>query len=120
MSAYKTTSSTPPDIVHKTSAVKSVFRLKELRSIAATDVTAEPRKRLVLIDGKVYDVSDFVDSHPGGTVILTHCNGEDATEVFSAFHPPEAHETLADFYVGDLHPDDRRQLSKDGKNTTDP
>jgi cytochrome b involved in lipid metabolism len=33
----------------------------------------------VLIDGKVYDVTYFVPSHPGGNVILTHTHGEDAT-----------------------------------------
>jgi cytochrome b involved in lipid metabolism len=34
---------------------------------------------LVIIDDKVYDVTDFVPEHPGGEVILTHINGEDAT-----------------------------------------
>lgn len=33
----------------------------------------------VLIQNKVYDVQDFVSQHPGGDVILTHVNGEDAT-----------------------------------------
>jgi cytochrome b involved in lipid metabolism len=92
--------------IHKSTKVNSLYRLTELAS--------SPDRKLVLIDGRVYDITEFIHSHPGGSVILTHCNGEDATDVFSAFHPPEAHETLADFYAGDLHPDDRRQHITDG------
>lgn len=50
--------------------------------------------------GKVYDVSGYND-HPGGSVIFTHA-GDDATDIFAAFHPGSAHKELEKFYIGDL------------------
>ncbi|KAF9964683.1 hypothetical protein BGZ70_006095 [Mortierella alpina] len=61
---------------------------------------------LMIIDNKVYDVREFVPDHPGGSVILTHV-GKDGTDVFDTFHPEAAWETLANFYVGDIHESDR-------------
>jgi len=41
----------------------------------------------VLIDGKYYDVTQFVKKHPGGRVINFYLNGtEDASSAFHAFH----------------------------------
>ncbi|KAF4696202.1 Fatty acid desaturase [Perkinsus olseni] len=39
----------------------------------------------LLIDGRVYDVSKFIDRHPGGRIILFQV-GTDATEAFREFH----------------------------------
>ncbi|KAJ8249160.1 hypothetical protein GJAV_G00231820 [Gymnothorax javanicus] len=41
----------------------------------------------LVIDRKVYDVSDWVKRHPGGIRVISHYAGEDATDAFSAFHP---------------------------------
>jgi cytochrome b involved in lipid metabolism len=42
----------------------------------------------VIIHKKVYDVTDFLSSHPGGArVILAHA-GRDATAEFDPVHPP--------------------------------
>jgi acyl-lipid Delta6-acetylenase / acyl-lipid (9-3)-desaturase len=49
---------------------------------------------------KVYDVSGWHD-HPGGHVIFTHA-GDDFTDIFAAFHPPSAYDSLTPFYIGDL------------------
>ncbi|SCV74312.1 BQ2448_6744 [Microbotryum intermedium] len=40
----------------------------------------------LLIEGQVYDVSKFLDDHPGGAKILKNWSGKDATEKFWAFH----------------------------------
>lgn len=50
---------------------------------------------------QVYDVSAFVDAHPGGRVILSHA-GKDATDAFAAFHAPATWGLLKRFAVGDL------------------
>ena len=40
----------------------------------------------VVINKKVYDVTDFLSSHPGGLEILVKSGGTDATEEFDMFH----------------------------------
>lgn len=45
---------------------------------------------IVIINNEKYDVSAFKSSHPGGPEILEKYNGKDATDVFHAFHRPEA------------------------------
>ena len=41
----------------------------------------------VIIDGKVYDLTDFAPDHPGGSQIVTDRAGKDATEAFLEAHP---------------------------------
>ena len=55
----------------------------------------------IAIKGKVYNVSNFGKEHPGGNIIFTHA-GQDATDVFSAFHPVAIYNWLPRFYVGEL------------------
>ena len=42
----------------------------------------------VAILGQVYDVTAFLDEHPGGADILLKFAGKDATKAFSSMHPP--------------------------------
>ena len=43
----------------------------------------------MIIDGKVYDISQFALSHPGGSEIIFRIAGTDATQEFLDVHPPE-------------------------------
>ncbi|CEJ62255.1 hypothetical protein PMG11_10758 [Penicillium brasilianum] len=40
----------------------------------------------VAIHGAVYDVTDFLDSHPGGAAAILRCAGKDATEDYDSVH----------------------------------
>ena len=33
----------------------------------------------IIVDHRVYDMTDYVDAHPGGNVVLQQVAGEDAT-----------------------------------------
>lgn len=39
-----------------------------------------------IIDAKVYDVSDFLDAHPGGEAVLRQVAGQDAGDAFFNLH----------------------------------
>ncbi|CAP80956.1 Pc12g13290 [Penicillium rubens Wisconsin 54-1255] len=43
----------------------------------------------VAIHGAVYDVTDFLDSHPGGAAVILRCAGKDATGDFDSVHSLE-------------------------------
>ncbi|GAB1194955.1 hypothetical protein APSETT444_004207 [Aspergillus pseudonomiae] len=43
----------------------------------------------VTIHGSVYDVTDFVDAHPGGPNVILRCAGKDATKEFDSVHELE-------------------------------
>eukprot|EP00466_Bigelowiella_natans_P017992 jgi/Bigna1/74765/fgenesh1_pg.30_\ len=43
----------------------------------------------VIIDGQVFDISDFVDAHPGGRLVLAQEAGKDVTKKYGLFHGPD-------------------------------
>ncbi|OJD09373.1 hypothetical protein AJ78_09074, partial [Emergomyces pasteurianus Ep9510] len=57
----------------------------------------------VAIHDKLYNVSSFVDEHPGGEEVLLDVGGQDATEAFEDVgHSDEAREILEGLVVGKL------------------
>lgn len=57
----------------------------------------------VVINGKVYNVSSYIDEHPGGEEVILDVAGTDATEAFEDIgHSDEAHEILARLQIGIL------------------
>lgn len=61
----------------------------------------------IVIDGKVYDVTSYIESHPGGRVLVNFC-GQDGSLAFATKgkknkpHSPAAYEILKTLYIGDL------------------
>jgi len=65
-------------------------------------------KAWVIIESKVYDVTEFAEEHPGGEHLIQEVFGQDATEGFNAImHSDAAKEILEELYVGDLVPDSK-------------
>ncbi|CAM6025843.1 unnamed protein product [Sphagnum compactum] len=57
------------------------------------------------IDGKVYDVTKFLEEHPGGDEVLLSATGKDATDDFEDVgHSSSARNMMQDYYVGDVDP----------------
>jgi len=55
-----------------------------------------------IVDHKVYDLTDFVDAHPGGNVVLQQVAGQDATQAFYNLHRHEVLVKYADLCIGTL------------------
>lgn len=58
----------------------------------------------VVYDGKVYDLTDFVNLHPGGQGAILRAAGTDATSAFDRVNSHKDAEmlTLKTYYIGDL------------------
>ncbi|KAI1171812.1 cytochrome b5-like heme/steroid binding domain-containing protein [Nemania sp. FL0916] len=55
----------------------------------------------IVIKGKVYDVSSYLDDHPGGKEVLLQVSGGDASEDFDFVgHSEDAIKTLSEFEIG--------------------
>ncbi|CAM6088609.1 unnamed protein product [Calypogeia fissa] len=59
----------------------------------------------LVIDGKVYDVTKFLEEHPGGDEVLLSATGKDATDDFEDVgHSNSAREMMAEYLVGEIDP----------------
>ncbi len=76
-------------------------------SMADVAQHADQRSCWMVIEGKVYDVTTFIDRHPGGERILQGC-GVDATGLFEGtspggkVHSQFAKMMLKDYLIGEL------------------
>ncbi|XP_043301573.1 cytochrome b5-like [Cervus canadensis] len=67
----------------------------------------------LIIHYKVYDLTNFLEEHPGGEEVLREQAGGDATENFEDVgHSADARELSKTFIIGELHPDDRSKITK--------
>ncbi|XP_058093637.1 cytochrome b5-like isoform X1 [Magnolia sinica] len=57
----------------------------------------------LIISGKVYDVTKFLEDHPGGDEVLLSATGKDATDDFEDVgHSTSARAMMDEFYVGEI------------------
>jgi hypothetical protein len=56
----------------------------------------------LIIDSKVYDVTEFVDAHPGGESVLKQVAGQDATEAFYNLHRQEVLQKYGNLCIGTI------------------
>ncbi|KAM3828890.1 cytochrome b5 type B isoform 3-T3 [Vipera latastei] len=67
------------------------------------------REAWLVIRDRVYDVTRFLDEHPGGDKVLLEQAGRDATESFEDVgHSTDAKQMLKQYLIGEIHPDDRK------------
>ncbi|KAG2399633.1 cytochrome b5 [Vigna umbellata] len=57
----------------------------------------------LVISGKVYDVTPFMEEHPGGDEVLLSATGKDATNDFEDVgHSDSARDMMAKYYIGEI------------------
>ncbi|KAF9268554.1 hypothetical protein L218DRAFT_917391 [Marasmius fiardii PR-910] len=61
----------------------------------------------IIVHGNVYDVTEFLDDHPGGSKIILKYAGKDATQEYDPIHPPDAITTNLPLekHLGPVEPD---------------
>ncbi|KYO41647.1 acyl-CoA (8-3)-desaturase isoform X1 [Alligator mississippiensis] len=88
--------------------VKSASRLFTWEEIKFFSGQGHPQQeRWLVIDRKVYDIGKFYHHHPGGSKVIRHYTGQDATDAFVAFHPDKAlvRKYMRSLLIGKLAPD---------------
>ncbi|CAD5233330.1 unnamed protein product [Bursaphelenchus xylophilus] len=70
----------------------------------------------MIIGNKVFDVTKFLDEHPGGCEVLLEKAGEDRTEAFEDIgHSSDARTLREDYLVGEVVEEEHWQYSYDKK-----
>lgn len=68
----------------------------------------------IIIHDKIYDVSKFLDEHPGGKKVLLKAAGTDATKQFDAFHNIAVLEKIGSkFLIGQVGVEDTEESNAD-------
>ncbi|KAK5074158.1 hypothetical protein LTS08_005116 [Lithohypha guttulata] len=73
-----------------------------LRSITRDEVAKNNTEDSLwtIVDHKVYDLTDFLEAHPGGNVVLQQYAGKDSTTAFYNLHRHEVLQKYADLCIG--------------------
>ncbi|QRD83422.1 FMN-dependent dehydrogenase-domain-containing protein [Aspergillus flavus] len=73
----------------------------------------------VVLYGKVYDVTHFLSSHPGGAQAILRVSGRDATDDFDPIHPPETMDSIQSALIGSLSLDEKSSCATQTTDTSD-
>nr|KAF6465052.1 fatty acid desaturase 3 [Rousettus aegyptiacus] len=70
-----------------------------------------PGDKWLVIERRVYDISRWAQRHPGGSRLIGHHGGEDATDAFHAFHQDLSfvRKFLQPLLIGELAPEEPGQ-----------
>lgn len=77
----------------------------ELREFTPEEIESHDSEKScwLIIDGIVYDVTKYLEEHPGGEFVLLDNGGQDATEAFEdQGHSDDARELLKSFKIGNF------------------
>jgi len=79
----------------------------EIKVFTRAEVAMSVERQLIIIKNKVYDVSAYMDDHPGGEDPLLEYLGADASTAFDDIgHSASAKRTMKAFLIGKLTPED--------------
>ncbi|CAE6437488.1 unnamed protein product [Rhizoctonia solani] len=73
------------------------------RIITVAELKAQPKEQpWFVVDGEVYDGTDYLADHPGGADSIILAAAQDASEDFFAIHSPDAKKKMATYHIGTL------------------
>lgn len=95
------------DVDSKTSEDKSESSISDVQSdkIFTKEEVAKHNNRKsawIIVDGKVYDCTKYLDDHPGGAASILLYAGQDASDEFNDIHSEHAKQMLKDYEIGIL------------------
>ncbi|BET01155.1 Cytochrome b5 type [Nesidiocoris tenuis] len=85
-----------------------LFRMEEVKQ-----KVKETKSTWVVIHNAVYDLTEFLNEHPGGEEVLLEQSGKDATESFEDVgHSSDARDMMKKYKIGELVEEDRVNTEK--------
>ncbi|KAH8482084.1 hypothetical protein H0E87_029527 [Populus deltoides] len=93
-----------PNAAQTEKAYSNDNRIKASKTFSKAEVSLHSKRTdcWIIIKDKVYDVTSYVEEHPGGDAILAHA-GDDSTEgFFGPQHATRVFDMIGDFYIADL------------------
>ncbi|KAI2806500.1 Regulator of nonsense transcripts upf2 [Blomia tropicalis] len=99
-----------------TTSVSETKSIEDLPLITLAEVSEHwmPNDCWIVVFDRVYDVTDFLDEHPGGQYIMLEHAGRDATLVFrGSRHGRDAYDMLDKYLIGILPEHERLYLGPD-------
>lgn len=88
---------------------------EEITQYSLEEVAKHNEKKSVwlLIHDNVYDVTKFLEEHPGGEEVLLEQAGRDATEAFEDVgHSSDARDLMKQYKIGELSQEDKQKTKK--------
>jgi cytochrome b involved in lipid metabolism len=58
----------------------------------------------IILDERVYDITRFIDKHPGGVGPVVNMAGKDATDVFDNYHAARVYKNMLPVYTRNCVP----------------
>jgi len=123
----------------KTVVVDKVYHRDSKLKNARKDITMKEVSKhntredaWICVEGRAYDVTKYVEYHPGGWLPIANLAGKDVTDAFANYHPASVYQKLLpSYYVGDIvdykvsdfveeHRALRQELLRQGKFETRP
>uniref|UniRef100_A0A0D3GZT8 Cytochrome b5 heme-binding domain-containing protein n=1 Tax=Oryza barthii TaxID=65489 RepID=A0A0D3GZT8_9ORYZ len=82
-----------------------LLRRHTFRSYTKEEISAHNTRTdcWVIIKDKVYDVTSYVEEHPGGDAILNNAGGDSTEGFFGPQHGFRVFEIIEDFCIGELN-----------------
>lgn len=79
-------------------------RLQKKKSYTAEEVAEHTGKDSlwIILKDKVYNVTPYIEEHPGGDAIFRNAGGDSTAGFFAPQHPERVFDLIDDFYIGDL------------------
>ena len=79
--------------------------IKQIGGPFSKEEVAKHNKRddcWIIVDNLIYDITSYIDEHPGGDEILKHAGGDASIGVHGPQHPASMWDVLALYLIGDL------------------
>jgi len=91
--------------------------MSEPKKYALKEVESHNTKKScwIVIHDNIYDVTKFLEEHPGGEEVLLEQGGKDATEPFEDVgHSTDARTMMKDYQIGELNDEDKTHTKDKG------